>query len=87
MSLSLVSNTNILLFHNCKVCKNSASYQLSYFKTGNKKPVTSFATLPQLLHELNSDVTRFITHLRICPATNQVARFFCEGGKTRNLAI
>ena len=72
-------------FHNCKVCKNSASYQLSYFKTGNKKPVISFATLLQ--NKLNSDVTRFITNLRTCPAANEVERFFCEGGKTSKIAI
>ena len=54
--------------------KNAASYQLGYVKTGNKKPVTSFAIL--LKNELNSDVARFTNHLRTCLATNQAARIF-----------
>ena len=69
MSSSLVSDANFLLFHNGKVCKSAASYQLSYFITGNKKPVISFATLRQ--NELNGDVARFITHLRTCLTCNK----------------
>ena len=35
---------------------------LGYVKTGNKKRATCFATLLQ--NELNSDVARFITHIK-----------------------
>ena len=61
------------------------SLLLSYSKTGNKKRATCFATL--LRNELNSDVARFITDVRTCPATNKVARFSFVGGKKRNIAI
>ena len=46
---------------------------LSYSKTGNKKLATCFATLLQ--NELNSDVTRFTTHIQTDLATNKVAWF------------
>ena len=76
-----------MLIHHCKVCKNAASYQLGYVKTGNKKPVSSFAIL--LKNELNSDVARFTNHLRTYLATNQAARILLPyvGGKTCNIAI
>ena len=46
---------------------------LSYSKTGNKKLATCFATLLQ--NELNSDVTRFTTHIQTDLAANKVAWF------------
>ena len=58
---------------------------LIYGKTGNKKPVTCFATLLQ--NELNSDVARFTTHIK--PVLQQIWLItgLNMGCKTRNIAI
>ena len=54
-------------------------------KTGNKKPATYFATLLQ--NALNSNVARFITHIR--PVLQQIRLLtgLNMGSSTRNIAI
>ena len=54
-------------------------------KTGNKKPATYFATLLQ--NALNSNVARFITHIR--PVLQQIRLLtgLNMGSTTRNIAI
>ena len=48
-------------------------------------PDNKFATLLQ--NELNSQVARFTTHIRTCPASNKVARFFFLVGKMPAIAV
>ena len=54
-------------------------------KNGQQKRATCFATL--LYNELNSDVTRFTTHIK--PVLQQIRLLtgLNVGGKTRNIAI
>ena len=64
---------------------NTRTICLRYGKTGNKKRATCLATLLQ--NELNSDVTRFTTHIK--PVLQQIRLLagLNVGGKTRNIAV
>ena len=64
---------------------NTRTICLRHGKTGNKKRATCLATLLQ--NELNSDVTRFTTHIK--PVLQQIRLLagLNVGGKTRNIAV
>ena len=56
-----------------------------YGKAGNKKRAAGLATLLQ--NELNSDVARFITHIKPFLQQIRLLTGLNVSGKTRNIAI
>ena len=72
-------------YYRCACCVLRPTHMKRYRKLGDRKRATCLATLLQ--NKLNSDVTRFTTHIK--PVLQQIRLLtgLNVSGKTRNIAI
>ena len=90
-NMGMASSSGILPFmaiknyYRCACCVLRPTHMKRYRKMGDRKRATCLATLLQ--NKLNSDVTRFTTHIK--PVLQQIRLLtgLNVSGKTRNIAI